>query len=469
MKKLFLLLASGSIALSGVAQMRTMTFDQPERSRVWTRDQMPAMHTPTTAAKSTAGGGRWYSYWDYMNQMLTATLSQQMNNTAFPIWSDTVHKVNYSTGAQHITMMSIGTIFDPSSVGFNDNAYYSGAMKVGPSDAYVVDSVTIFGTYTANTATTSIKDTIRLSFVKGFGGAASSDDIFGGGLAGGGHYGAATFVSMRHDSLRNAARSGTVAVGSLSTQVMDIILDNTTYADTNANGIWIKTVPTKIGSTVTPISVSANGMVGMSISYFSGEPLSSNPAETVVYDAVTQNATHNIFMPLIGYAADASDNVQWAPYFAAPDPKADSNVGLFKKLPGVNGWAGQYIPTWAWSTSTGASVLQFPNVNFHVTCTTCGVVGPITIGVANVVKINSVNAYPNPADNELNIPFTLTNASDVTISLSNMLGQVVATKTMSNVASGTATFNTAALSSGLYTYSVNANGTRTSGRISITH
>jgi hypothetical protein len=50
-----------------------------------------------------------------------------------------------------------------------------------------------------------------------------------------------------------------------------------------------------------------------------------------------------------------------------------------------------------------------------------------------------------------------------------MLGQVVATKHMVAGKEGVAVFNTNNLADGLYTYSVSANGERSTGRISVAH
>jgi hypothetical protein len=455
MKKLFLLLASGSIALSSVAQQRVMTFDQKDL-KVRKYEKSSLLRDKTTASKTTASS-RWYVYADYMDQMLTAELGQEVAWAAPFIWNDTASaQVNYTSGLAHINLPSVGMIFDPSANNsYNNPNYYLGEMMVSASDAYTVDSINISGIYTANSGHTTEVDTVRLAFVKGYGGASSSDDIFGGGLVGGGHYGAATFVSMRHDSTKNTAGSGGPGV-----YVQDILLDNSTYADTNTVGRWFRTVKLN-----TPISSAANGMVGVSISYINGQ----SPAVTAgatVYDAVTEVCNNNVFRPAINFASDGT-NAQWFPYTAGPDPKADSNVGLFKRYPGTNGWANMFIPTWAWSTSTGASIFQFPDINFFVNCSTCGVVS--AVGVKDINSSAVVNAYPNPAGNELNIPFTLNSASDVNITLSNMLGQVVATKNMSNITSGKAVFNTSSLPAGLYTYSVNANGQRTSGRVVVSH
>lgn len=468
MKKLLLLLASGSIALNVGAQQRTMIFNQTENSKIVHRNQLPTKMKATTANKTTAGGYRNYDYNDAMDKVLTVTLTQQIDFTRLFMWNDTSMQVNYTSGASHINMPSIGAILDPSTdANFNNYDYYPGEMKVGPTDAYRVDSLTIFGFYEATPATTSVVDTIRLSFVKG----TTSDDMVAGALGGGGHYGAATFLTMRHDSITNAARSGVTAVGSLSTQVMDILLTSADYADTNVNGVWSRTVPVSIGTTASPINVPANGFVGVSITFINGE--TGIAPNTIVYDATTTTANHNMFTPLIGFASDGVDP-QWAPYTPGPSAAADSNVGLFKKYPGTLGWAGLYIPTWAWSTGSGAnaSALQFPALVWGINCTTCGTVDPVVtppISVGSVDAIKAVNAFPNPAENQLNISFNLLTATDVNVTLSNMIGQVVATKNMGTIASGKAVFNTTSLPDGVYTYSVVAAGQRTTGRVVVAH
>jgi hypothetical protein len=60
---------------------------------------------------------------------------------------------------------------------------------------------------------------------------------------------------------------------------------------------------------------------------------------------------------------------------------------------------------------------------------------------------------------------------DVIVSLTNMIGQVVATQNMSASAGQetTATFNTSSLASGVYLYTVEANGQRVSNRFSVAH
>jgi hypothetical protein len=73
----------------------------------------------------------------------------------------------------------------------------------------------------------------------------------------------------------------------------------------------------------------------------------------------------------------------------------------------------------------------------------------------------NVVVYPNPANEELNIDFSLENATDISIEILDLAGKTVATKAMENAAKGTQTvgFNTADFASGVYTVTIeSANG-----------
>jgi hypothetical protein len=99
----------------------------------------------------------------------------------------------------------------------------------------------------------------------------------------------------------------------------------------------------------------------------------------------------------------------------------------------------------------------------HVVCSACW---DMSVAGGNKNLLNA-KAYPNPANNELNIPVTLMNAADVHVSLTNAMGQVVASQTVKNITSGKAVFNTASLCSGIYFYTVEAGGERKTGRVTI--
>jgi hypothetical protein len=105
-----------------------------------------------------------------------------------------------------------------------------------------------------------------------------------------------------------------------------------------------------------------------------------------------------------------------------------------------------------------------------LSCPSCDVVKK-----PNSIKESSlfadVKAFPNPANAELNIPFTVKGNSTVAVSITNMVGQVIATQTIEANAgqTATATFNTSNLASGVYMYTLKADGQQVTNRFSVAH
>lgn len=76
------------------------------------------------------------------------------------------------------------------------------------------------------------------------------------------------------------------------------------------------------------------------------------------------------------------------------------------------------------------------------------------------IASNNVALYPNPTSDEATIAFTLNNDAAVTIEVRDLSGKVVYTSNEGQLAAGAhqTTLSTVAFASGMYTYSVSANG-----------
>jgi hypothetical protein len=459
MKKALLLIASGIVALSAGAQERTISLTgTPEMSSYDYRAVKEAINQKTTAAKTTADD-RWYSYVDYFDINETA-FSSSIALAAPYLWKDTMAVMAYSaTGGgttwQHNRTVSLGLVADPAYAGFNNFDYFPGLMKVTSTNAYAVDSIRFFGRYGTNPLKLSIVDTIRVAFVYGNGETAA--DIYQVNTTNPSvlsNYGlASTDVlsnhRMRFDSNTTRANGSTVVV-------KDILLNSTTHGDTLSNGTFVGAV--SVGAVGTGVAIPAGNLIGASLTFISGDP------DFVAHDTVfgsTLGYKYNMFRPYVGYKGTTT-----TPQFATYSP-LDRNNGMFKTLPDTAlGWGGQFIPMWFWTASGGASTSQYPYIDFHIKCAACGVVTDVD-RVNELTVITQTNAYPNPATGEVNVPFALSTASDVTVTLSNMLGQVVATSAFANTNKGKAVFNTAILPSGIYTYTVSAKGQKSTGRIAV--
>lgn len=456
MKKFFLLMASGSIALSSVAQQRALNFDAKSTPSTLSKSYALPTHTKkTTASKTTAAPSRTYGYYAYFDTLRQDLTGLGTANSGGLMWQDDKHLGGFTSGYDTITMVSMLAMLHPQAASLNTPSYFVGEMKIA-TEPYIVDSVHVYGVYDFKATATQV-DTLVLSFVYGDGSAsATGNGIFSGGRVSGGHYGSWPVISARYDTTSLSYARINASWGTPNTYVVKVPLGPTSFGDTFSTGVWHKNVTIPGG-----MSVPGGNQVAMSYSFKSGV---TAPAYDTIF-RMDGSMKYNMWRPLIKFAADGSGNADWASL-----DTSDYNQGLYKTLPhDANGWDFIYVPQWAWSTSSGtaASSLQHPIVDWHIRCATCGNV--TSVDVKEVATVTKVNAYPNPANNELNIPFTLANTADVNITLSNMLGQVVATKNMSNVSNGTAIFNVANLPSGLYTYTLTVNGTRNSGRIVINH
>ncbi len=101
-------------------------------------------------------------------------------------------------------------------------------------------------------------------------------------------------------------------------------------------------------------------------------------------------------------------------------------------------------------------------------CFKCDGSDPIVLGIHdNNVSLGSVAVYPNPASTTATITFNLQAASEVKVSLFNLMGEEVSTVVNATEVAGNHTYsiNVAGLPSGNYTYRVIAGTDVTSGNI----
>ena len=70
--------------------------------------------------------------------------------------------------------------------------------------------------------------------------------------------------------------------------------------------------------------------------------------------------------------------------------------------------------------------------------------------------ISNVSVHPNPVENDLNVSYSLLNASDVTVTVVDLTGKVVSTQTVSSQTEGAhkLNVNTASFANGLYTVTI---------------
>ncbi len=81
---------------------------------------------------------------------------------------------------------------------------------------------------------------------------------------------------------------------------------------------------------------------------------------------------------------------------------------------------------------------------------------------------NNMNVYPNPASNNVNVDFTLSNDADATVELLNGLGQVVSTQVLGHVSGEqSVSIDVASLESGMYIVKVKTSNGEITKRVSV--
>lgn len=423
---------------------------------------MPAgvVVSPSMAAAKTTtgpGGKRWYSYADDV-LATNSTIPEITTFRGFQIWQDTTAYFGYTPSGGSPTysnslFQSVGLGFDPTVAAYNDLSLEgNGLIKVTPTDAYTIDSVGVFGSYERSSiaSKTGVVDTLVLSAVYGNGSNTSNMPRFS--FSGMSDYGVDTlyFLEILHDTAKNIIRKVPAATAPVVT--VKVPLTATDSAITFARAIPIT------------LNVPAGNYAAAAVSFKTGDPAWTY-FDTVQY-ADDSYKFHSFSM---NYTIAGSATT---PSFPPYNPN-DHTSGYWKRSSyrdTANGWVGFYQPNWGWTGAGGAATtLQYPSLWFHVACAACDTIKN-TVGLPTVAKnLTTVSAYPNPATDEVTIAFALVNKADVTITLTNIMGQVIATQQSKAIANGKATINTASLPNGVYLYAVEANGEKKTGRVSVTH
>ncbi|WP_165851379.1 M43 family zinc metalloprotease [Brumimicrobium aurantiacum] len=91
---------------------------------------------------------------------------------------------------------------------------------------------------------------------------------------------------------------------------------------------------------------------------------------------------------------------------------------------------------------------------------------PLSVEDEGLIK--AFNVYPNPADEEANVTFSLENSQNVNVTLTNMMGQTIQSNTVhANTGKNLVMINTSNVEAGIYLVSVNIGGSKQVKRLII--
>ncbi|HXS35789.1 MAG TPA: T9SS type A sorting domain-containing protein, partial [Flavipsychrobacter sp.] len=407
--------------------------------------------------KVPVGGGRWYSHFfdiDIFNgEAWTGPNPTQIFFT--PMWFDSTVLQRYSNGISANELSSVAEYIDPAAYfqynNPNNPLVDSNLIQVTRSNDYIVDSVRILAGYIYMPGRpSSVVDTLIISvqpqkFVNYYPQSAAPWINQNPGVTDTAMY---VFIPSVTDSTQRCALPDTASIhgGVIWKELLHPLIDADTF-------LKYFTFAVPGGGAHIP----AGMRYAVSFTFKSGDTWKAN------VDSIEE---FNRFMPVWGYEYNPpSWMTYWygnreGPTFPPADTTwhdANGSSIMDSRNVGLQTFYFATIADQAFQNSLNPSDGRFPEqylwVLSHITCPTCYSIAQIdagALGVPNVANNVKVNAYPNPANDIVYIPFTLGSAANVTITLANAVGQVVRTQNMGSTATGKAVFNTSDLPGGVY-------------------
>lgn len=462
MKKLILFSLAGMLSAGAMAQgqQQTSVAFNPSKAVNRTGDKNPAIGVMAahkgrttvgnTAAKPTMFQERWYSYYNWVDQLNGGSLST--NSFLMSMWFDSTIVVNYTSGPGPVNYSSLMQVMDPVSNAniFNNSDVYPDDAYLGAGMPYSVDSINVFGSYIREiTRPGNVVDTLILSVAPSAAAYRFDKNVGANGPLW------APYLDNTHDTLVALTQLNVDSVNrtilsddpppAAITWKVPLTVDQGDTADAEGQvsvRAWTYAVPNG------GLSMPAGGRFAMSVTFKSGDTWTAN------VDSI--NGMHR-FLPLVG---ETGSGAQMPYYYYDYGDNNMTNL-MFSTDPS------RYLPSVVIeAVNTDDFYQEFAAFDAYITW------DDASTGVKNVNNTFTATAVPNPATSTFSVPVTLKSAGTVSVTLTNTMGQQVATQNLGSVAAGaraTATFNTAALASGVYFYTVEVNGQRKTNRVVVSH
>jgi hypothetical protein len=469
MKKLILLIAAGvSIIQASAQSINSVVFvgsNSPKRVAGVEMNMPPKIAarnaSSASANKTTATMSSWFNYTDIMASSSTSKFYYN------PMFHDSNVIFPFSNGAGGIWEHGFGTSFDPTdsvffggdanlktSAGFIANTSYIPSFRVTQGNAYQIDSIAFPMKYYRGDANTAQIDTLIITLVKAKRSSNTTPGIFGF------HY--STLTNVTPDG---KAGFGTLLVDYKTAKASDSIptsakvvitkmLDATTAADTTTGtGSGYLNYTTRGIALSSPMSVAAGELVVAYVTVrFKAYALNTPVANANYVRFYTTDISGSGASPrqcvnsmMCGLVATDETTYQGAPGDTSGFQPQGHNVA---------------IPSIAYNSDG-----QFSDFSMKVTCNGCP---PLSIATINS-NIQNVDAYPNPTNADITIKFNLKETANANVTITNAVGQIVATQNVGNVTTGNAVFSTEKMANGVYFYTVEANGQRSTQRFVVAH
>lgn len=453
MRKLFLLFATCAIgAMSATAQLQDRVTNAAS-NRAFMEGTTEKVSAPGSSTyKTTAPTPRNYDHQGYVE-----SISSPMLGSSLPIWQDSSIRVNYSSGLGSINFTSVCQVIVPFDNLWNEwtNPNFLGQTAITATNSYTVDSVSLAALYfIGSKGLASTVDTLEISLAY----QAPSAFYFWrkATSAWAAPYLPATKDTLKWispynvDSVRKIAKSFPFAGTSFYSWKQPLTASMRTATSVTSFSNFAFKVPATF-------TVPAGNALIVTYTFRTGGTWIKNS------DTVTER--HNF---RAGFAYNGTSSASTPMKYAWYDGDRSGSSVMFSTDTNF------YAPTLVIGAvnNPAAWYAQYLLSTVTLSCASCDVVKkPIGGNIKESSLFADVKAFPNPANAELNIPFTVNEKSTVTVSITNMVGQVIATQNIEANANqaATATFNTSNLASGIYLYTLKADGQQVTNRFSVAH
>lgn len=451
MKKFLLLLAAGAVGFSANAQQlqtkspvftgATNAAKLPVERMVNIPKRPAAAHIP---GQKTTAAPRWYSYASDID-----LFEGGLSGFVIPTWFDSTIVQTFITGDGVINYSAASLTYDLSRFAlYHDPTLHGGEMIVKATDTITVDSVRFAAVYEQNTSRpASVVDTLYISIAPSTGRYSlnkndpdlafvapyipNNDTLY-------------AFTPFNVDSVNRAAFSDVAGINRIFwKEVLP-----TTARDTGFNDkIFTFAVPNG------GLKMVGGNMFTVTVAFKSGDTWVTNVTNIndrhrwMLITAAKTNGTGGALMPYHYY--DLNDRNTSGLMFSTDTTRFLPSV----IIEGINTIDFRY---------------EFHNIDVHVACATC-----LPLSINDVATLSNVSeVYPNPATDKATIGFTLKDAANVNVTVSNSIGQVVKTQSLGKYNAnqqGGARIDVSNLSNGVYFVTVNANGQNVTKRLIVAH
>ena len=394
----------------------------------------------------------WYLPLNFITQFQggESQLGAVLDRSLFFITADSNFKVLRADGSfSRASMMRYGQVLDPKDELINNTE--NPGIRLSEFNPYTLDSILFQYAYIRNTDSTdndidgNNEEVIDTVFVAYYANANITKTNFTGG-----NKDKVSLISW------DVARKMPTTAFKIDTFLLGNDRSNSPFDTTSFNADQT-TFGSKFAQLKAPlgINVTQGNLVGFTATFKSGIPAVIGTDTAVIINQGTTTPTRiaNTF----GTVAFVNSSTSGVEYTNPTYYNSSEFQPMWNAYGQLQGWSGRYAVGYGIFVSD-----LFLQTGFFLKS--------LNVGVAenDLVSISSV--YPNPASGSTNVSFNLKQTGNVTVNITNLLGQTIATVNSGKLAAGsnTVSLNLSNIKAGVYFVNVSVDGVSTTKKLTVT-